>query len=261
METMNYVVSSQDGPVLQVVLNRPEVHNAFNRQLVNQLTDAFRKLKRRKDVRAVILTGSGRSFCAGADLTAIEKVANRGFDRNLTDGQAIFDLMMAVDSCPVPVVGKINGPAFGGGMGLMSCCDIAIAERKAVFGFSEVRLGLVPAVISPFVLAKIGESRARELFLTGERFSANYALSIGLLHHVVDQADLDEKVDEIVAQLLKSGPSAQNDIKRLIAGIRGKSKADTRGFTTDIFARRWNHEESSEGIRAFLEKRDPSWRI
>lgn len=259
MAAANNVVRSQDGPVLQVVLNRPEVHNAFNRQLIAELTSVFLELKRRNDIRVVVLTGSGNSFCAGADLSAVEEVTARGFDLNLTDGQAIFDLMMAVDNCPVPVVGKINGPAFGGGIGLVSSCDIAVAVKDAIFGFSEVRIGLIPAVISPFVIAKIGESRARELFLTGERFSANYAHAIGLIHHVVVESDLDNKVAEIISQLRMAAPGAQKDAKRLIERVTGRPKAETRGFTTDLFARRWNNKESAEGIQAFLEKRNPNW--
>jgi methylglutaconyl-CoA hydratase len=242
MDAASMIDLSLDGRTLHITLNRPKVHNAFNRQLVRELTTAFLDLKRRDDVRLVVLTGSGKSFCAGADLAAIKETASRGYDFNLIDGQAIFDLMMAVDNCPLPVVGRINGPAFGGGIGLISCCDIVVSAREAVFGFSEVRIGLIPAVISPFIIAKIGESRARELFLTGERFGADYGHDIGLVHHVVESDDLDNKVAKVVAQLYAAAPNAQKDAKRLITGVRGKSKADTRGFTTDLFARRWNHQ-------------------
>lgn len=260
MDATNIVARSIVGPVLHVNLNRPQVHNAFNRQLVAELTEIFLDLRERPDVRVVVLSGNGKSFCAGADLSTIDKVSARGFDLNEVDGQAIFDLMMAVDSCPMPVVGRINGPAFGGGLGLVSCCDIAVSVEDAVFGFSEVRMGLVPAVISPFVIAKIGASKARELFLTGERFNARYAQAIGLVHHVVSEDKLDTQVASLVSRLNKAAPGAQKDAKRLIESVRNNPKADMRGFTTDLFARRLSHEEANEGIRAFLEKRTPKWR-
>lgn len=260
MDTTNIVVRSLIGPVLHINLNRPQVHNAFNRQMVAELTEIFFDLKDRSDVRVVVLTGNGKSFCSGADLSTVDKVSTRGYDLNLADGQTIFDLMMAVDSCPKPVVVRINGSAFGGGLGLISCCDIAVSVEEAVFGFSEVRMGLVPAVISPFVIAKIGASKARELFLTGERFGARYAQAIGLVHHVVSKDNLDSQVATLVSRLNKAAPGAQKDAKRLIESVRNNPKADTRGFTTDLFARRWNHEEANEGIRAFLEKRNPKWR-
>ena len=167
--------------------------------------------------------------------------------------------MMAVANCPLPVVGRINGAAIGGGVGLVSCCDIAVAVERAKFGFSEVRLGLVPAVISPFGIAKIGFAKARELFLTGERFDANLAKDIGLVHYVVDEGRLDNKVDELVQKLLLGAPGAQADVKELLDSILYRPKIEMRGYTSELFARRWDSAEAQEGITAYLEKRKPYW--
>jgi methylglutaconyl-CoA hydratase len=167
------------GAALTVTMNRPEQHNAFNPKLVNRLTEVFRTVTKRKDIRVVILTGNGHTFSAGADLTAITDITRHTFDQAQIDGQALFDLMKAVDECSQPVIGRINGSALGGGLGLVSCCDITVAVDRAKFGFSETRLGLVPAVISPFVIAKIGAGWARELFLTGEHFRSDFAQKIG----------------------------------------------------------------------------------
>jgi methylglutaconyl-CoA hydratase len=248
-----------DDAALTVTFNRPEQHNAFNLKLVSRLTEVFRTVATRKDIRVVILTGSGQSFSAGADLTAITNIAHHTFDQAQIDGQALFDLMMAVDECSQPVVGRINGPAIGGGLGLVSCCDITVAVDRAKFGFSETRLGLVPAVISPFVIAKIGAGWARELFLTGERFQAEFAQKIGLIHHVVEEDQLNDMVNDRVQQLLKAAPSAQVQAKKLIKQQEDKSKAEMRAFTADLFARRWLSDEGKEGVNAFLEKRKPEW--
>jgi methylglutaconyl-CoA hydratase len=259
MEDSEKVLLRQQGSVLTVVLNNPEQHNALSVPIVASITSAFRNIRHRSDVRVVVLTGNGRSFCAGADLSTVKNVASHGFDLNLVDGQAIFDLMMAIDGCPCPVIGRVNGAAIGGGVGLISCCDIVVSVDRANFGFSEVRLGLVPAVISPFVVAKIGVGRARELFLTGERFTAGYALEIGLVQHVVPEDELDEKVNERVKQLLMAAPGAQTDAKKLVKAVSHRPKEDVRGYTTDLFARRWNSEEGREGIRSYLDKRKPGW--
>lgn len=246
--------------VVTITLNRPEQHNAFNPEMVEALTEAFCRLGARRDLRMVILTGSGRSFCAGADLASMKAAAAQAYDDNLKDAERIFDLMAAVDSCPIPVIGRINGSAIGGGVGLVSCCDITVAVERAKFGFSETRLGLVPAVISPFITAKIGRSNARELFLTGERFDAWRAKEIELIQHVMDEANFDEKIDERVQELLKSAPGAARAAKRLIATVAERSRDDLRSYTTQIIAKRRSSDEGREGINAFLEKREPWWR-
>ena len=247
------------GSVLTVTLNRPDLHNAMNPAIVAALTDIFNDLPARDDVRAVVLTGRGRSFCAGADLAAMRAAADFTFDQNVADGRAIFDLMLAIDRCPQPVVGRVNGPAIGGGVGLVSCCDIVVAVERAVFAFSEARLGIVPAVISPFVLAKIGPAAARELFLTGERFDARRARAIGLVHHVVDEEELDAAVAERVGQLLQAAPGAQTTVKELIHTVAFRPKESTRDYTAETIARRRASDEGREGMSAFLEKRKPWW--
>ena len=258
-ENNQAVVTSLAGGVLTVSLNRPEQHNAMNPAIMSELTRVFTKLPGREDVRVVVLTGNGRSFCAGADLAFMRAAADYTFEQNVADGQAIFDLMLALDRCPQPVVGRINGAAIGGGAGLVSCCDIVVAVERATFAFSEARLGIVPAVISPFVLSRIGPSHARELFLTGERFDARRAQAIGLVHHVVAEGDLDAAVADRVAQLLLAAPGAQAAIKELIRAVAYRPKESARDYTAGTIARRRASDEGREGMSAFLEKRKPWW--
>lgn len=258
-EISGVVSQSQSDSVLTVTLNRPEQHNAMNPAIMAELTRIFDELPGRDDVRVVVLTGKGRSFCAGADLTFMRAAADYDFDQNIADGQAIFNLMLAIDHCPQPVVGRINGPAIGGGVGLVSCCDIVVAVERATFAFSEARLGIVPAVISPFVLSRIGPSQARELFLTGERFDAQRAREIGLVHHVVAEETLDDAVAGRVEQLLQAAPGAQATVKELIHTVAFRPKESVRDYTTDTIARRRASDEGREGMSAFLEKRQPWW--
>jgi methylglutaconyl-CoA hydratase len=247
------------GQVVTVALNRPEQHNAFNSEMIGELTAVFQELDRRDDVRVIILTGNGRSFCAGADVATMRAAADYTFEQNLADGYAIFDLMAAVDGCRKPVVGRVNGAAIGGGAGLISCCDVVVAVERARFGFSETRLGIVPAVISPFVLAKIGPTHGRELFLTGERFDARQARHIGLIHHVVAEDALDDKVQERVAELLQAAPGAQAHVKELVREVAYRPKSDLRDLTAGAIARRRASDEGREGMSAFLQKRAPRW--
>lgn len=250
----------QADSVLTVALNRPESHNAMVPNMIRDLAAVFEDVGRRDDVRVVVLTGNGRSFCAGADLAFMRAAADYSFEQNVADGEAIFDLMMKVDQCPKPVVGRVNGTAIGGGVGLVSCCDIVVAVARAQFGFSETRLGILPAVISPFVLAKIGPSNGRELFLTGERFDAHHAGRIGLVHHVVeDEAELDDKVNERMTQLLQAAPGAQAAAKELIRAFAYQPQETIREYTTELIAQRRASDEGREGMSAFLEKRKPSW--
>ncbi|MCA9936098.1 MAG: enoyl-CoA hydratase/isomerase family protein [Ardenticatenaceae bacterium] len=255
------VTVEQDGAVLTVALNRPESHNAMNPEMIGELTAVFHTLSNQPDVRVVVLTGNGRSFCAGADLNAMRAAADYTFAQNVADGEAIFDLMAAVDSCPKPVIGRINGAAIGGGVGLVSCCDMVVAVQWAKFAFSEARLGIVPAVISPFVLAKIGVGNGRELFLTGERFDAQRAKEIGLVNYVVPEEELDAKVAERVAQLLLAAPGAQTAVKDLIRTVAYQPKTAVRDYTSSLIAQRRASDEGREGMSAFLEKRKPNWQL
>lgn len=250
----------REGAIVTVALNRPQNHNALTPQMIGELTAAFHDLAGDDGVRVVVLTGNGRSFCAGADLSSMRAAADYTFDENLAGGEAIFDLMLAVDRCPRPVVARVNGAAIGGGVGLASCCDIVVAVERAVFALSEVRLGILPAVISPFVLARIGPGAARQLFLTGERFSAERALQLGLVDHVAaGEAALDETVAERVAALLQGAPGAQAAAKELIRTVAFRPKEAMRAYTSELIARRRASGEGREGMSAFLEKRKPSW--
>jgi methylglutaconyl-CoA hydratase len=253
------VETKRDGLVAIVALNRPDSHNAFNPQMVAELTAAFRSLSADDAVRVVVLTGNGSSFCAGADLGAMRAAADYTFEQNVADGEAIFDLMVAVDSCPKPVIGRVKGAAMGGGAGLVSCCDIVVATEKSRFAFSEARLGIVPAVISPFVLAKIGAGPARELFLTGEVFYADRAQRIGLVHHVVADDELEARVTERCDLLLQAAPGAQAAAKELIRAALVRTREEMRAYATDLLARRRASDEGQDGMSAFLEKRPPYW--
>lgn len=246
-----------NGKVLTVSLNRPQVHNAMSPQLISDLTQLFAEIGAREDVRVVILTGSGRSFCAGADLAYMRAAADYDYEQNVADGQAIFDLMSTIDRCPKPLVGRINGAAIGGGVGLVSCCDIVVAVERAKFAFSEVRLGVLPAVISPFVLRKIGAGNARRLFLTGERFDAGEAMRIGLVHHVVAEEELDKAIAAQVDMLLDGAPGAQTAAKEIIRTVEELSSDEQRRYTAEMLADRRASDEGREGMSAFLEKRKP----
>ncbi|HEY7705972.1 MAG TPA: enoyl-CoA hydratase-related protein [Gaiellaceae bacterium] len=238
----------RDGPILRITLAKPERRNAFDAELIAELREAFSDVG---DARVVLLAGDGESFCAGADIEWQRSAIDLSFDDNVEDAMRLFAMMQAIDGCPAPVVARIQGYALGGGSGVAAAVDIGIAAEDAVFGFTEVKLGIVPAVISPFVLPKTGESAARRYFLTGERFGAETALRIGLVHEVA--ADLDDAVDRIVGELLTSGPQAAREAKRLV-------KTRPQGEETAQWAARMRaSDEGQDGLRAFLERRKPGW--
>ena len=239
----------RDGPVLRVTLARPERRNAFDAALIAELTDAFADVG---DARAVVLAGEGGVFCAGADVEWQRASIDLTYDENVADALRLFQMCETIDRCPAPVVARVQGYALGGGSGLVACADVAIADTQTVFGFTEVRLGIVPAVISPFVLARIGAA-ARRYFLTGERFGADVALRIGLVSEVAD-GDLDERVDAVVTDLLTGGPGAVRAVKEL---VRERPRGEE---TARIAAARRTSAEGQDGLRAFLEKRTPAWR-
>jgi methylglutaconyl-CoA hydratase len=228
---------------------RPERRNAFDAALIDELAAAFSAVG---DVRAVLLTGDGPSFSAGADVEWMRSSVDLSYEENVADALRLRSMLDAIDGCPAPVVGRVQGHALGGGCGLVACCDIVVAEPGAVFAFSEVKLGIVPAVISPFALAKIGPSAARRWFVTGERFTADVALRIGLIHEVAD--DLDAAVDAVLAELLSAAPEAARAAKELARG------ALTAEETARCIAAHRTGEEGQEGLRAFLEKRPARWR-
>jgi methylglutaconyl-CoA hydratase len=234
--------------VLRVTLAKPERRNAFDADLIRELTEAFADVG---DARAVVLAGDGPSFCAGADVDWHRSSIDLSFDDNVEDNLRLYRMCETIDSCPAPVVARVQGFALGGGSGVVACSDIAIAAPDATFGFSEVKLGIIPAVISPFVLPKIG-AHARRYFLTGERFGAETALRIGLVHELAD--DLDGAVGHVVGELLTSGPEAVQAAKRLVRERPGGEA------TARIAARLRSGAEGQEGLRAFLDKRSPAWR-
>jgi methylglutaconyl-CoA hydratase len=238
----------RDGHVLRVTLARPERRNAFDAALIAELTEAFEDIG---DARVVVLAGEGRSFCAGADVEWQRSAIDLSFAENVEDALRLYRMCETIDRCPAPVVIRVHGYALGGGSGLVACGDVAIAAPDAVFGFSEVKLGIIPAVISPFVLQKIG-AHARRYFLTGERFDADAALRIGLVEEVA--ADLDAAVDRVVTELSTAGPEAVREAKRLVR------ERPTGEEMAQIAARLRAGEEGQEGLRAFLDRREPGWR-
>ena len=239
----------RDGAVLRVTIAKPERRNAFDADLIRELHEAFSDAG---DARAVVLAGEGPSFCAGADVEWQRSAIDLSFDENVEDALRLYRMLAAVDSCPPPVVARIQGHALGGGSGLAACADVVVAAPDASFGFTEVRLGIIPAVISPFVFARIGAGAARRLFLTGERFYAETALRIGLVHMVTDR--LDEEVERVVVEILKSGPEATRAAKRL-----AREQPATGDELARIAAGLRTGEEGQEGLRAFLERRAPGW--
>ena len=252
------LVEESDG-VLLVTLNRPEVHNAFNDELIAEAIDLFRGVGHRS-VRAVVLRGSGSNFCAGADLNWMSGMINYTRDENVRDSANLARMYACINECDLPVIGRIQGAAIGGGVGLVAVCDIAISTRDAKFGLAEVKLGILPAVISPYVIAKIGQTHARALFLTGERFDAERALRIGLVHRTADDtAALDAAVDEAIAQIKTSGPEAVRECKKLIAHVATHDPIDAIPYTIEAIATRRVSQEGQAGMKAFLKKEKPPW--
>jgi len=249
----------RQGPVVRLILNRPEVHNAFNGRMVEELAAAVGRLAGDKSVRVVILTGEGKSFCAGADLNWMKEVIRYSYEQNLKESVAIAEFLYRLYTLPMPTIARVNGAAIGGGTGFLSACDIVIASEEAKFGLSEVKIGLVPAAISPYVLRRIGESRAREYFLTGERFEARRAEEIGLVNKAVPAAELDKAVEGTVKLLLSSGPEALAKCKELIQRTPQLGFEEVKDYTARMIAGLRVSAEGQEGMASFLEKRKPRW--
>jgi methylglutaconyl-CoA hydratase len=247
------------GAVATVTLSRPEVHNAFNPTLIGELHRCFDALATDATVRLVVLTGAGPSFCAGADLGWMRETMSYTREENLEDAQRMAAMFDAINLLPKPLIGRLNGTALGGGVGLVACCDIVVAADKARFGFTEVKVGLVPAVISQYVLPKIGFSRARALFITGERFDAARAREYGLVHHVVPEAELDQEVERLLEELHTAGPVAVAAAKTLLRAISQFGPADAREYAINTIADLRRSPEAQEGLSAFLEKRRAAW--
>ncbi len=252
------LVEHADG-VLTVTLQRPEVHNAFNDELISEAIDVFSNVDTSAS-RVVVLKGTGKNFCAGADLNWMSRMVSYTRDENVRDSSLLAKMYALIDECPLPVVGRIQGAAIGGGVGLVSVCDIAIAASNSQFGLSEVKLGILPAVISPYVIGKIGATHARALFLTGERFNAERALRIGLIHRIEEsEKELDAALYETVTQLKTSGPEAVRECKKLIAHVASHDLADAIPYTIEAIAARRVSAEGQAGMQAFLNKGLAPW--
>ena len=254
-----FLGTRRDGPVEYLTLNRPDVRNAFNEDVIAELTAWAAAAHADGALRVVVIAGAGKTFSAGADVQWMAKTVGYTQEENLRDAAAASAMFASIDALPVPVVGRVQGAALGGGAGLAAVCDIVVAEDSAVFGFTEVKLGILPAVISPFSLAKIGRSAARELFLTGARFSAARAREIGLVHAVVPASELDAAVDGYVREILTAAPEAIAAAKALIREVWGRPLDEARPITAQAIASRRVSAEGQEGLRAFLEKRKPTW--
>jgi methylglutaconyl-CoA hydratase len=242
-----------------VRLNRPVLHNAFNEQLIAELTHAFRTFGADDSVRIILLAAEGKSFCAGADLNWMGAMVNYSREQNVQDASAMADMFEAIDACPKPVIARVHGAAMGGGIGLVAACDLAFTVPEAKFAFSEVKLGIIPAVISPYVVRKIGYGHARALFLTGERFDAETAFRIGLLHRILPAGELDAGIQASINAMLRNGPQAMAAVKSLLREIAEHSQDEVRELTIRQIADLRVSPEGQEGIRAFLEKREPGF--
>jgi methylglutaconyl-CoA hydratase len=260
MSDANHIVAVENG-IARVTLNRPTVHNALDDALIADLLGSLEKIAADRAVRLVMLTGQGTSFCAGGDLAWMRRTADYTHQQNLADAMMLARLLHTLNTMLQPTVAIVNGPAYGGGVGLVACCDVAVAADTAKFSLSEVRLGLIPATISPYVVRKIGESNARRYFLTAEVFEAADAQRMGLVHEVVATADIDKGAQYFVKRLREGGPAAQGAAKQLIARVAGAPidealMADTAERIADARA----SAEGKEGTEAFLARRNPNWR-
>ena len=257
-----FLTTRREGAVEYLTLNRPDVRNAFNEQMIVELADwasAVAEAGRHHDVRAIVLAGAGPVFCAGGDAKWMSSSIRYTEAENLRDAQGMAAMFAALDTLPVPLISRIHGAAIGGGAGLAAVSDIVVAEERATFAFPEVKLGIVAGIIGPFVVAKIGQAAARELFLTGARFPAARAKEIGLVHTVVPSGELDATVANYVREILTNAPGAVSAAKALIRDVQGRPPADVAATTASLIARLRVSAEGQEGLRVFLEKRTPSW--
>jgi methylglutaconyl-CoA hydratase len=250
---------AREGGVGWVMLDRPEVRNAFDEVMIRELDAALDEIGQDDSVRVMVLGGKGRAFCAGADLNWMKKMKDFTLEENLQDAQALADLMYKLYHLPKPTIAAVNGASIGGSNGLVAACDMAVASHRAEFSLSEVKIGLVPACIGPYLMRKVGEAACRRLFLSGERISADEARSLGLVGEVVTHANLRRRVEEKVAGLVTSGPHALAVSKELIARIQYMSLEEARDYTARVIAELRTGEEAQEGMAAFLEKRTPGW--
>jgi methylglutaconyl-CoA hydratase len=258
---MDKVITQIDSRgVAQVTLNNPDKHNAFDDQMIIELTNAFNALAANANVRIMLLKSEGKSFSAGADLDWMKRMASYSYQQNLNDARALAAMLKALHQMPIPTIARVQGAAFGGAVGLISCCDIALASSNASFALSEVKIGLVPSTISPYVIAAIGERHAKRYFVTAERFDANTALQIDLVHEVVEKLLLDDKVEQLITAILSNGHEAVAAVKQLVFAVSGKAvDSSLIEHTCEVIAGIRVSAQGQEGLSAFLDKRKPNW--
>lgn len=259
MKSYQTLTVTTTGTRATITFNRPDIHNAFNSDMIDELAAAFREIGSRAGVRVVVLTGAGKSFCAGADLNWMRAVKDAPFEVNLGEANRLADLFWQMYSFPLPIIGRINGAAIGGGTGFVALCDIAVAASSAKFSFSEVKIGVVPACIGPYVIRKLGEGCARELFITGERMTAVRAAEVGLVNAVVDDMALDDAIEKLAEQIESSGPQAVAMAKKLVGTVPMMTPEEFRPYTARMIAELRQSPEGQEGMDAFLNKRTPAW--
>ena len=257
---MSFVVVTELDQIAYVKLHRPDVRNAFNPEMIANLTEIFLKIEQRTDLRAVVLQGEGKSFCAGADLNWMREMVEYTFAENRTDSERLFAMFEAIAKCSLPVIGHVHGAAFGGALGLVACCDEVVAEESTQFCFSEVKLGIAPAVISAFVLPKVVSGKVRPLMLSGVVFNAHTAQQIGLVTEVCPDGEGHTRLQKILHNYLQCGPEAVRETKKLINKIPSLGWDEQRAATTTLIAERRDSKEGQEGLQSFLQKREPSWR-
>ena len=255
-ETIQFNIT--DG-VAKIYLNRPKVHNAMNEKLMNELTDCFKDASKNEKIRIIILSGKGKSFCAGADLNWMKSMVNYSMDENIKDSKLLLDLFESIYNCPKPVIAKVNGHAFGGGLGLFAVCDIVMALSDCKFAFSEVKLGIIPSVISTFISRRVTLSNMRRLFITGERFDSNYAEKIGLVDFIFSENEIDREIDKYIKLIKLSGPNAIKEVKNLIDCYEKMDIEDYKKHTVKKISELRISKEGQEGINAFLDKRKVKW--
>ena len=249
----------REGTRARVTMNRPDVRNAFNAELIAALRDAFAALAADDGIRSIVLAGEGKTFSGGADIAWMRAALDLSEAENIRDAEAMAAMLIAIDRCPKPVIARVHGAALGGGCGLIAAADIVVAASDAVFGFTEVKLGIIPAVISPFTIPKIGVSQSRALFVTGERFDAAYAQRIGLVHHVVPAAELDARIAMILDELRTASPAAIAAAKALVRNVVAATPDEATALTARAIAKQRTSPEGQEGLRAFLERRPAAW--
>jgi methylglutaconyl-CoA hydratase len=253
-------IAVDGGDVVRVTLNRPDIHNPFDDRMIAELTDCFDKLAKDPRARALVITGAGKSFCAGADLNWMKRMGQYSREENIADAEKLSAMFLALEALEMPTIARVNGSALGGGAGLACACDFVIASDKAKIGFSEVKLGLLPGVISPYVMDRVGAKRAAQLFMTGERLDAEMARRLGLFDDVVGQDDMDQVIDGLIKQMITGGPQAIKECKRLARTGARMERAEFRKYCINAIAAIRASPEGKEGVGAFLEKREPAWR-